>query len=333
MSTPRDRAGIVISVSKVYADANEGLGPSWYDHKTLNPEYHSPDPYSLVKKVGRGKYSTVFKAKDASNASYAIKALVPLDSRRYLREIKILQNLDGGKNIVRLCDLVRDPATSICSFVFEWVEFSDWRVLYNSFELQDIRLYLYKLLEALDYSHSHGIMHRDIKPQNIAIDKKKHRLRLLDWGLADFYHPRQKYNSHVATRIFKPPELLINYPYYDYSMDIWSTGITFSIMMLRRFALECGEDDAQQLIKVADLVGGRGILQYAQSLGINFDEKTFETLRKISGYGWDPFCQRAKEMCPPEAVDLLKKMTIIDHRQRITAKEALQHPFFNPLRK
>jgi casein kinase II subunit alpha len=85
------------------------------------------------------------------------------------------------------------------------------------------------------------------------MDRRKHRLRLLDCGLADFYHPRQKQISPISTRIF--------YPYYDYSMNIWSTGITFSIMMLRRFALECGADDAQQLIKVAELVGGKGILQ------------------------------------------------------------------------
>jgi casein kinase II subunit alpha len=317
----------------VYADVNETLGPGWYEHKTLAPEYHSPDPYSLLKKVGRGKYSTVFKGLKDKRRKCAIKILVPLDPRRYLREIKILQNLEDGENIVRLWDLVRDPATAICSYVFEWVEFSDWRALYNSFDIEDIRLYLFKLLEALDYSHAHGVMHRDIKPQNIAIDKQKKRLRLLDWGLADFYHPRQKYNSHVATRIFKPPELLINYPYYDYSMDIWSTGITFSIMMLRRFALECGEDDAQQLIKVGDLVGGRGILAYAQSLGIALEEKAVEALRRAQGIGWDYHCQRAsRELCPPDAIDLLKRMTAIDHRERITAREAMDHAFFEPLR-
>jgi casein kinase II subunit alpha len=329
MASARDRAGILYSVSKVYADVNETRGPSWYEHKTLNPEYHSPDPYSLTKKVGRGKYSTVFKALKDKQRECAVKILVPLDPRRYLREIKILQNLEDGRNIVRLWDLVRDPATLICSFVFEWVEFSDWRALYNSFDLQDIRLYLYKLLEALDYSHSHGVMHRDNKPQNIAIAKRKKRLRLLDWGLADFYHPKQKYNSHVATRIFKPPELLINYPYYDYSMDIWSTGITFSIMMLRRFALECGEDDGQQLIKVADLVGGKGILQYAQSLGMQLDESAVEALKRAQGTGWDMQFQRAsRDLYNPDAVDLLKKLTVIDHRERITAKEALSHPFF-----
>jgi casein kinase II subunit alpha len=124
-------------------------------------------------------------------------------------------------------------------------------------------------------------MHRDIKSQNIAIDKHKKRLRLLDWGLADFYHSRQKYNSHVAMRSFNPPKLLINDPYYDYSVDIWSTGIAFSIMILRRFAVECAADDVQQLIKVVELVGGRGIMQEAQSLGVTLDETIFETLRRI----------------------------------------------------
>jgi casein kinase II subunit alpha len=333
MSSGRaDRQGIVYSVSKVYADVNERLGASWYDHKTLTPEYNPPEPYSLLKKVGRGKYSTVFKALQNRNHEVAIKILVPLDPRRYLREIKILKNLEGGRNIVRLLDLVLDPATKICSFIFEWVEFNDWRALYNSFDIEDIRLYLYKLLQALDYSHSRGIMHRDIKPQNIAIDKTKRRLRLLDWGLADFYHPRQKYNSHVATRMFKPPELLINYPYYDYSMDIWSTGITFSIMMLRKFVLECGDDDAQQLLKVADLVGGRGILDYARSLGVVLDDRTTDYLRRTPGAGWDHHLQKApRDKCPPDALDLLKRMTVIDHRDRITAQEAMMHPFFDSL--
>lgn len=53
----------------------------------------------------------------------------------------------------------------------------------------DIRIYLYKILEALDYSHSHGIMHRDVKPLNIVINHQDKMLRLIDWGLADFYKP------------------------------------------------------------------------------------------------------------------------------------------------
>ena len=67
----------------------------------------------------------------------------------------------------------------------------------------DIRGYLYELLRALDYCHSMGIMHRDVKPHNVMIDHENRRLRLIDWGLAEFYHPGQEYNVRVASRYFK----------------------------------------------------------------------------------------------------------------------------------
>ena len=80
-------------------------------------------------------------------------------------------------------------------------------------------------------------MHRDVKPQNIMIDHEKRKLKLIDWGLAEFYFPGKDYNVlslkqvRVASRYFKGPELLLDYQYYDYSLDMWSLGATFAAMV------------------------------------------------------------------------------------------------------
>lgn len=61
------------------------------------------------------------------------------------------------------------------------------------------------------------------------IDHEKRKLRLIDWGLAEFYHPGKEYNVRVASRYFKGPELLVDLQDYDYSLDMWSLGCMFAV--------------------------------------------------------------------------------------------------------
>ena len=76
-------------------------------------------------------------------------------------------------------------------------------------------------------------MHRDVKPHNVMIDHEKRTLRLIDWGLAEFYHPGTEYNVRVASRYFKGPELLVDFQEYDYSLDMWSLGCMYASMVSR----------------------------------------------------------------------------------------------------
>lgn len=146
----------------------------------------------------------VFEGVNVHNTQKCIiKILKPVKKKKIKREIKILQNISSGPNVIKLLDVVRDPDSKTPCLVFEYVNNQDFKTLYPSLSDYDIRYYILELLKALDYSHSQGIMHRDVKPHNVMIDHQKRQLRLIDWGLAEFYHPGHEYNVRVASRYFK----------------------------------------------------------------------------------------------------------------------------------
>lgn len=133
--------------------------------------------------LGRGKYSEVFEGINIVNyQKCVIKVLKPVKKKKIKREIKILQNLSGGPNIVALLDVVRDSQSKTPSLIFENVDNTDFRTLYPRFVDYDVRYYIYELLKALDFCHSKGIMHRDVKPHNVMIDHAKRKVRLKDAG-------------------------------------------------------------------------------------------------------------------------------------------------------
>jgi casein kinase II subunit alpha len=98
-------------------------------------------------------------------------------------------------------------------------------------------------------------MHRDVKPHNIMIDHEKRQLRLIDWGLAEFYHPKMEYNARVASRCYKGPELLVDLLDYDYSLDLWSLGCMFAAMIFRVDPFFSGQDNYDQLVKITEVLG------------------------------------------------------------------------------
>ncbi|WZY70221.1 hypothetical protein YC2023_002461 [Brassica napus] len=97
------------------------------------------DGYEVVRKVGRGKYSEVFEGINMnSNEKCVIKILKPVKKKKIRREIKILQNLCGGPNIVKLLDVVRDQHSKTPSLIFEYVNSTDFKVLYPTLTDYDI---------------------------------------------------------------------------------------------------------------------------------------------------------------------------------------------------
>ncbi|CCW69394.1 unnamed protein product [Phytomonas sp. Hart1] len=157
-----------------YARINVSKPREYWDYESLKVEWNGPDKYEVERRIGRGKYSDVFLAYDTELCRrVSIKVLKPVKKKKILRELKILKILKGCPNIVELYDTVRDPNSKIPSFVFEYIEASDFRSLFPYFSDLDVRNIIYQVLLALEYAHSRGIMHRDVKPNNICIDFKQ----------------------------------------------------------------------------------------------------------------------------------------------------------------
>jgi len=150
-----------VSLARVYADINDKRPREYWDYEAAIVNWGDQSDYQVVRKIGRGKYSEVFEGFNVVNRSKCvIKILKPVKKKKIKREIKILQNLCGGPNIIGLLDVVRDPISKTPCLIFEYVENTDFKVLYPTLSDADIRFYIHEILVALDYCHSNGIMHR-----------------------------------------------------------------------------------------------------------------------------------------------------------------------------
>jgi len=326
-------------LGKNITDVNATKPKEYWDYENLAVEWGEQDNYEIVRKLGRGKYSEVFEGVNVlNNEKCVIKILKPVKKKKIKREIKILQNLNGGVNIIRLYDVVRDQQSKTPSLVFEYVNNTDFKVLYPTFQDADIRYYIYEVLRALDYCHSHGIMHRDVKPHNIMIDHEKKLVRLIDWGLAEFYHPGTEYNVRVASRYFKGPELLVDFQLYDYSLDMWSLGCMFASMIFRKEPFFHGHDNYDQLVKIAKVLGTDDLFAYLEKYEIeldpHFDDVLGSQQNRFPKKEWNKFItSENQKFASNEAIDFLDGLLRYDHQARLTAKEAMAHPYFESVKK
>ncbi|KAI8073812.1 casein kinase II alpha subunit [Gongronella butleri] len=323
------------STAVVYANINLSQPTDYYDYEKLQITWGLQDEYEICRRVGRGKYSEVFEGVHMpERAKCVIKVLKPVKKKKIKREIKILQNLKGGPNVIRLLDVVQDPVSRTPSLIFESVNNTEYKLLYPRLTTQDIQLYMYQLLKALDYCHSRGIMHRDVKPHNIMIDHEKKQLRLIDWGLADFYMPGVPYNVRVASRCYKGPELLVGFQYYDYSLDLWCFGATLAGIIFRRDPFFNGHDNFDQLVKITQVLGTDDYYQYLAKYKITPHANFAQLIKPCRQKPWAKFVAPGnKRHVSPELFDLLSKLLQYDHQLRLTARQAMDHEWFEQARK
>jgi casein kinase II subunit alpha len=164
---------------------------------------------------------------------------------------------------------------------------------------------------------------------NILVNTETQSLQIIDWGLSEYYQMNCPYNLKVSTKFYKAPELILGYQYYDYSLDIWWIAILFAELLLNKFPLINWQDSKDQLYKLIKLLGYKEFKKFTTTYNIKNPFEIKETLKK-----WEPidfrtlFPEEREEFIDDQALDLLKNIFRFDKQERLTAKEALEHPYF-----
>ena len=287
--------------------------------------------YERHEKLGEGSYGVVFKATDTRNNSTVALKILKVETLEdgvpstLLREISILKSI-SHINIVRLTDVCTSKLPIYLAF--EYLDL-DLRVLLNHLKKplnpNIVKSYAFQLLAGVNFIHSHRIIHRDIKPDNILLSRKTGILKICDFGMARYFTvPMRPYTKGVVTLWYKAPELLVSNP-YDLSIDIWSVGcILFEIVT--GVPLFPGDGYMDQLMKII------------QVLGTPAEEEAPGFAAKVSSeLGFElPVVERVGIIEKLEAkdlalIDLIEKMLVFNPAKRISAKEALDHPYFNDI--
>lgn len=293
--------------------------------------------YKKLFKLGEGTYGVVYKALDNRTNQHIALKKIRLDDEdegipaTAIREVSLLKEVADHGNIVRLIDVVYIKQRLYLAF-----EFLDYDLkkyidkVKNPMEPLLIQSYMYQLLSGIEFCHKRRVIHRDLKPANLLINTKG-VMKIADFGLARaFGVPLRNYSHNVVTLWYRAPEILLGSPKYSTPVDIWSCGCIFAEMVTRK-PLFPGDAEIDQLYKIFGAFGTPtedmwpGVSELPDYNPATFPKFKARPMREVvpsSGpCGLDEL-----------GYDLLTRMLEYEPSRRISAKEALKHPYFDTIR-
>ncbi|KAM6543509.1 hypothetical protein CsatB_007956 [Cannabis sativa] len=304
------------------------------------PTLSAMEAFEKLEKVGEGTYGKVYRAreKDTGKIVALKKTRLHEDEEGVppttLREISILRMLSRDTHVVRLLDVKQGfnkEGKTVLYLVFEYLE-TDLKKFIRSFRqtpekvpLDTVKTLMFQLCKGVAYCHGHGILHRDLKPHNILMDPKTLMLKIADLGLARaFTVPLKKYTHEILTLWYRAPEVLLGATHYSTGVDMWSIGCIFAELVTTQ-ALFPGDSELQQLLHIFKLLGTP-------------NEEMWPGVSKLMN--WHEYPQwsaqsltKAVPNLDNDGLDLLSQMLQYDPSKRISAKKAMDHPFFDGLNK
>jgi cyclin-dependent kinase len=289
------------------------------------------DKYQKLQRIGEGTYGVVYKAKHREHGTILALKRIRLESEdegvpcTAIREISLLKELNHP-NIVRLYDVIHTERK--LTLVFEFLD-QDLKKYIDScngkMEVMAIKSFLYQLFKGIMYCHQHLILHRDLKPQNLLINEEG-ELKLADFGLARaFGIPVRSYTHEVVTLWYRAPEVLMESTRYSTPLDMWSCACIFAEMSTGR-PLFPGSGEQDQLLRIFKVLGTPNASVWPSIVDTPAFKRGFEP----SNFQPQRLASVVPTLCP-QGIDLLEKLLKYEPSQRLSAKDAMSHPYFDEL--
>ncbi|KAJ3919217.1 putative MAP kinase [Lentinula edodes] len=299
------------------------------------PVFDVGEDYELLYPLGEGAYGQVVAAlHKPTRRRVAIKKVLPFEHTifclRTLREVKLLKYFSEScvnGNIISILDMIKPESLDSFKelyFIQELMQ-TDLHKVIRTQQLSDDHA---QTLRALKTIHSADLVHRDLKPANLLVNANCD-LKVCDFGLARSVHPTtygaatgdRVMTEYVATRWYRAPENMLSYNMYTKAIDMWAVGCILGELICGR-PLFPGRDYRHQLELVLHVIGtptleefhainARRSREYLRSMPLR-KRQNFKTLFPLAS---------------ADAIDFLQKTLTFDPEKRMTAEEALAHPY------
>jgi len=302
--------------------------------KLKEKENKTNTTYTATQIIGSGSFGVVYQAfNQETKETVAIKKVFQ-DSRYKNRELDIMKQLNH-QNVVKFItafysNWVKKDQVYL-NAVMEYVPDSLSKVIRTYFKNKSsfpailVKVYAFQMFRALEYIHSMGICHRDIKPQNILVDPSSHMLKICDFGSAKKLVKGEPNVAYICSRYYRAPELIFGATEYDNQIDVWSIGCVIVEMVLGQ-PLFPGESAIDQLVEIIKILGTPTKNQIL-IMNPDYNEIKFPMIKQ---YPWSKYFK--SKNVSEEFVDFVSKVLVYEPSIRLSPSQALEHPFFDELK-